>query len=63
VDETPDNAFNGTIGIDWTAQLAHAWNTGESESPGDCELLEIWFSNIREQLDDLGDRAEHVEQG
>ena len=60
-DETPDNAFNGTIGIEWTAQYAHAWNTGES--PGDSVLLEIWFRNIRDQLDELGDRAARVEQG
>jgi hypothetical protein len=58
--ETSDNAFSGTIGIEGTVQLAHAWNTGES--PGDSELLETWFGNIREQIDEIGGRAAHVEQ-
>jgi hypothetical protein len=55
--ETPDISAERTIGLERVVDLARAW------VPGEAEDLEEWLGDNVEQLDELGDRAEHVEQG
>jgi acyl-CoA reductase-like NAD-dependent aldehyde dehydrogenase len=56
-DGTPENSIARTIDLERVVELARGWSTREAED------FEKWLREIAEQLDELGDRAAHVEQG